>query len=70
MPSVRQIWVYGKYNKNGEEEISQETQVFILNADNLTVQGSLELNERATAICTVDRQQGVDRNGRADCSCL
>ena len=55
VPSVQQIWVYGEYKKNGEE-ISQGTQVFILSAENLTVQGSLELNERATTICTVDNK--------------
>ena len=59
VPSVRQIWVYGEYNKtslSGDGEISEGTQVFILNAENLTVQGSLELRERATAICTVNNK--------------
>ena len=59
VPSVRQIWVYGEYNKTslcGDGEISEGTQVFILNAENLTVQGSLELRERASAIFTVDNK--------------
>ena len=59
VPSVRQIWVYGKYNKSnpyGEGESSEGTQVFILNAENLTVQGSLELRERATTMSTVDNK--------------
>ena len=57
--SVQQIWVYGEYNKMnlyGEREISEGTQVFILNSENLMVQGSLELNERATTICMVDNK--------------
>ena len=57
--SVSHIWVYGEYKKMnlyGEWEISEGTQVFILNAEDLTVQGSLELNERATTICTVDNK--------------
>ena len=59
VPSVQQIWVYREYNKMnlyGEREISEGTQVFILNAENLTVQGSIELNERATTICAVDNK--------------
>lgn len=59
VPSVRQIWVYGEYNKSnpyGEGESSEGTQVFILNAENLTVQGSLELRERATTMSTVDNK--------------
>ena len=59
VPSVRQIWVYGEYNKTnpyGEGEALEGTQVFILNAENLTVQGSLELRERATAMFTVDNK--------------
>ena len=59
VPSVRQIWVYGEYNKtslSGDGEVSEGTQVFILNAENLTVQGSLELRERATAMFTVDNK--------------
>ena len=59
VPSVRQIWVYGEYIKTSvsrEGEVLEGTQVFILNAENLTVQGSLELKERATAISTVDNK--------------
>ena len=59
VPSVRQIWVYGEYNKaslSGDGESYEGTQVFILNAENLTVQGSLELRERATAMFTVDNK--------------
>lgn len=57
VPSVRQIWVYGEYNRTSideEGDLFEGTQVFILNADNLTVQGSLELKERATSILAVD----------------
>ena len=59
VPSVRQIWVYGDYDKTslyGDGETSEGTQVFILNAETLTVQGSMELRERATAIFTVDNK--------------
>ena len=59
VPSDGQIWVYGEYIKtslHGEGETSEGTQVFILNAENLTVQGSLELRERATAMFTVDNK--------------
>ena len=59
VPSVRQIWVYGEYTKasgSREGEVLEGTQVFILNAENLTVQGSLELKERATAMFTVDNK--------------
>ena len=59
VPSVQQIWVYGEYKNTslyGKGEISQGTQVFILSSENLTVQGSLELKERATTICTVDNK--------------
>ena len=58
VPSVRHIWVYGEYTKtfSGEGEVSEGTQVFILNQENLTVQGSLELEERATAMFTVDNK--------------
>ena len=41
---------------NGEKELSQGTEVFILSAENLTVQGSLELNQRATTICIVNNK--------------
>ena len=57
VPSVRQVWVYGEYNKEsdyGDEEVVEGTQVFILNSDNLTIQGTLELKERASAVFTVD----------------
>jgi hypothetical protein len=57
--SVGQIWVYGEYNMTslyGEGEISEGTRVFILNAENLTVQGSFELRERAMAMFTVDNK--------------
>lgn len=56
VPSVRQIWAYGEYNRDIDDgtELPEGTQVFILNAENLTVQGSLELRERASAIFSVD----------------
>lgn len=57
VPSVRQVWVYGEYNKEsdyGDGDVVEGTQVFILNSDNLTIQGTLELKERASAIFTVD----------------
>jgi serine/threonine protein kinase len=57
VPSVRQVWVYGEYNKEsdyGDGDIVEGTQVFILNADTLTIQGTLELKERASALFTVD----------------
>ena len=57
VPSVGQIWIYGDYSKiRYDGEISEGTQVFILNAENLTVQGSLELRERARTIFTVDNK--------------
>ena len=62
VPSVRQIWVYGEYSKTSpyvKGEIFEGSQVFILNADNLTVQGSLELNERVSTIYTVDNKVWV-----------
>jgi serine/threonine protein kinase/Leucine-rich repeat (LRR) protein len=65
IPSVRQVWAYGEYNLlrensiDGTELMIEGTQVFILNAANLTVQGSLELKERANAICTVDSKVWV-----------
>lgn len=65
VPSLRQVWAYGEYNVirdngvDGTELIIEGTQVFILNASNLTVQGSLELKERANAICTVDSKVWV-----------
>ena len=57
VPSVRQVWVYGEYNKEsgyGDGDIVEGTQVFILNSDNLTIQGTLEFKERASALFTVD----------------
>lgn len=57
VPSVRQVWVYGEYNKEsdyGDGDVVEGTQVFILNSDNLTIQGTLELKERASAVFTVD----------------
>ena len=66
VPSLSQVWAYGEYNVNvgrdageGNELLVEGTQVFILNASNLTVQGSLELRERANAICTVDSKVWV-----------
>ena len=62
VPSVRQIWVYGEHSPVSsytETEIAEGTQIFILNADNLTVQGSLELRERASAIFTIDNKVWV-----------
>jgi len=59
VPSVRQIWVYGERsftNTSSENETAEITQIFILNADNLTVQGSLELKERASAVFTIDNK--------------
>ena len=59
VPSVGQIWVYGEHNiisQYDEENIYEETLVFILNAENLTIQGSLELKEGATTIGTVDNK--------------
>ena len=57
VPSVRQVWVYGEYNKEsgyGDGDFVEGTQVFILNSDTLTIQGTLELKERASALFTVD----------------
>ena len=61
IPSLRQLWAYGEYNitrapgdLEASETVIEGTQVFILNTENLTVQGSLELKERANAISTVD----------------
>ena len=59
VPSVRQIWVYGEYDQaalGGDGSIAEGTQVFILNADSLTVQGSLELKERVSSILAVDNK--------------
>lgn len=60
IPSVGQVWVYGEYNRmssygdSSTFDLTEGTQVFILNAETLTIQGSLELKERASAIYTVD----------------
>ena len=57
VPSVRQVWVYGEYTKDsgyGDGDTVEGTQVFILNSDNLTIQGTLEFKERASALFTVD----------------
>ena len=66
IPSLRQLWAYGEYNmtrSSGHPDVSdtivEGTQVFILNAENLTVQGSLELKERGNAICAVDSRVWV-----------
>ena len=65
VPSLRQVWAYGEYNVirdngvDGTEVLIEGTQIFILNATNLTVQGSLELKERANAISTVDSKVWV-----------
>jgi len=54
VPSMRQVWVYGEYSHLGEGESVEGTQVYILNSDNLTIQGTLEFKERASAVFTVD----------------
>ncbi len=57
VPSVRQVWVYGEYNRDsgfGDGDTIEGTQVFILNADSLTIQGTLEFKERVSAVFTVD----------------
>lgn len=57
VPSVQQVWVYGEYQKEsdyGDGEVVEGTQVFILNSENLTIQGTLEFKERASALFTVD----------------
>ena len=69
IPSLRQLWAFGEYHvphssgsptdpSSNDPEV-EGTQVFILNAQNLTVQGSLELKERANAICAVDSRVWV-----------
>ena len=68
VPSVGQIWIYGDCKTNlhdeFEVEISEGTQVFILNAENLTVQGSFELTKRATAMFTVDNKVWIGMEER------
>lgn len=54
VPSMRQVWVYGEYSHYGDGDSVEGTQVFILNSDNLTIQGTLEFKERASAVFTVD----------------
>ena len=61
VPSVDQIWVYGEYsNPNQVTDLASEsgegTQVFIVNAQTLAVQGSLELKESANSIHTIDNK--------------
>ena len=61
VPSVHQIWVYGEYsNPNQVTDIhggnGEGTQVFIVNAQTLSVQGSLELKESANSIHTIDNK--------------
>lgn len=69
IPSSQQLWAYGEYNMSRSNSVNaaeaaaepeiEGTQVFILNGKNLTVQGSLELRERANAICAVDSKVWV-----------
>ena len=60
VPSVHQIWVYGEYSPKqiggAHTESGEATQVFIMNAQTLSVQGSLELRKRATAIHTINNK--------------
>ena len=61
VPSVHQIWVYGEYNNPNQvldlTSVAVEgTQVFIVNAQTLAVQGSLELKECANSIHTIDNK--------------
>ena len=62
VPSVHQIWVYGEYNRPNQVssdisgEMSEGTQVFIVNAQTLAVQGTLELKESANSIHTIDNK--------------
>ena len=61
VPSVDQIWVYGEYSNPNEAAnvsgaASEGTQVFIVNAQTLSVQGSLELKESANSIHTIDNK--------------
>ena len=53
VPSVRQIWVYGEYDAKSPYGMGE---IFILNAENLTIQGSLILSESATSMFTVDNR--------------
>ena len=62
VPTVHQIWVYGEYNKPNQassdpsSDTSEGTQVFIVNAQTLSVQGTLELKESANSIHTIDNK--------------
>ena len=60
VPSVQQIWVYGEYKMTIPHSegvmISDGMQIFILNEENLVVQRSLELRDRATFIFMVNNQ--------------
>ena len=61
VPSVHQIWVYGEYNRPNQvsdlsRDTSEGTQIFIVNAQTLSVQGSLELKESANSIHTIDNK--------------
>ena len=61
VPSVHQIWVYGEYDRPNQvaklsREASEGTHVFIMNAQTLSVQGSLELKECANSIHTIDNK--------------
>ena len=54
VPSMRHVWVYGECNHYGGVDALEGTQIFILNSDNLTIQGTIEFKERASAVFTVD----------------
>lgn len=58
VPSEKQVWIYGEYNhpdiSSDVSNISEGTQVFVLNSENFSIQASLELKDKANAIHTVD----------------
>ena len=56
VPSMRHVWVYAEYSHCGDGDSAEGTQVFILNSDSLTIQGTLEFKERASAVFTVDNK--------------
>lgn len=57
VPSAQQIWIYGEAAPHGKERLTFDgMQVFILNTENLTVQGSLELKDTVTAMFTISSQ--------------
>lgn len=56
VPSMRQVWVYAEYSHCDDGDSVEGTQVFILNSDTLTIQGTLEFKERASAVFTVDNK--------------